>query len=143
MLPCRVTTAPPAGAGEVSLTVPVTVLPEGTDDWLKVRDERLGGGVGLPAGVKVIQVCGARYPSISVPVSITTRIGAETALVGMLKSVPVAPAGIKTVAGVLTRFKSLLTSLTVVPPVGAGLCKVMLPATEVPPTTLSLPRLVP
>src|SRR3954447_7623304 len=60
ILPCRVTSAPPAGAGEVSLTVPVTLPPAGIDDWLKVRDERQGGGVGLPAGVKVIQVCGAR-----------------------------------------------------------------------------------
>src|SRR3954470_23971188 len=60
MLPCSLTTAPPAGAGEVSVTVPVTVPPEPTLDWLRTREERLAGGVGVPGGVRVSQTCGAR-----------------------------------------------------------------------------------
>jgi hypothetical protein len=72
-----------------------------------------------------------------------TRIGTETALVGIAKSMSVAPAGIKTVAGGLTILGSLLTSLTVMPPGGAALCSVTVALTDVPPTTLSLLRLVP
>ena len=49
-----------------------------------------------------------------------TRIGTETALVGTAKSMSVAPAGMKTVAGGLTILGSLLTSLTVMPPAGAA-----------------------
>ena len=56
ILPCKVTRAPPAGAAEVSLTVPVTVLPASTDGWLSVSDERLGAGVGLPAGVRTTEI---------------------------------------------------------------------------------------
>src|SRR3954447_14164481 len=59
MLPCKVTTAPPAGAGEVNVTVPVTELPDTMEGWLRVRDERLGGGGALPAGVSVSHACGA------------------------------------------------------------------------------------
>jgi hypothetical protein len=56
----KVTIAPPAGAGEVSLTVPVTVPPAGIAVWLRVKVDRLAGGVGLPGGVRVSHVCGAR-----------------------------------------------------------------------------------
>ena len=59
MLPLSRTNAPPAGAGDVSVTVPVVVLsPEILAD-ASVSDERLGGGGGLPAGSKVSQVDGA------------------------------------------------------------------------------------
>src|SRR5262245_58018171 len=78
MLPCNVTTAPPTGAGEVSCSVPVTVPPDRTVELLSVNEERLGGGGGLPGGVTVNQVCGARYPSMSVPVSMITRLATAT-----------------------------------------------------------------
>src|SRR5512133_2984651 len=102
MLPCNLTTAPPAGAGEVSRSVPVTVPPDRTVELLSVNEERLGRGWGLPGGVIVNHVCGARYPSASVPVSMITRVATETVLVGIVKSTSVAPAGIKTMAGGLT-----------------------------------------
>src|SRR5262249_45074978 len=143
MLPCNVTTAPPAGAGEVSLSVPVTVPPDGTVELLSVNEERLGGGGGLPGGVTVSQVCGARLPSTSVPVSMMTRVATETAVVGIVKSMSVAAAGMKTVGGGVTILGSLLTSRTVVPPGGAALCNVTVALTDVPPTTLSLLKLVP
>src|SRR5215510_13435475 len=143
MLPCNVTTAPPAGAADVSLSVPVMVPPDRTVELLSVNDERLGGGGGLPGGVTVNQVCGARYPSMSVPVSMITRVATATALVGIVKSTSVAPTGIKTVDGGLTILGSLLTSRTVVPPAGAALCNVTVALTDVPPTTLSLLKLVP
>src|ERR1043165_2153134 len=102
MLPCSLTTAPPGGAAEVSRSVPVTVPPDRTVGLLRVNDERLGGGKGLPAGVTVNRVCGARYPPTPVPVSRRTGVATETALVGIVKSTSVAPAGRKTVAGGLT-----------------------------------------
>jgi len=60
MLPFTDTAAPPAGAGDVSVTVAFAVLPAGTRAGLIVSDERLGGGGALPAGIKVTQACGAR-----------------------------------------------------------------------------------
>src|SRR3972149_5758677 len=38
------TTAPPAGAGPLSVTVPVESAPPGTDAGFSVTDETLGGG---------------------------------------------------------------------------------------------------
>lgn len=72
-----------------------------------------------------------------------TRVETWTALVGIAMSMPVAPAGMKTVAGGLTILGSLLTSLTVVPPGGAALYSVTVALTDVPSTTLSLLRLAP
>ena len=72
-----------------------------------------------------------------------TRVATETAVVGIVKSTSVAPAGMTTVGGGLTILESLLTSRTVVPPGGAALCSVTVALTDVPPTTLSLLKLVP
>ena len=59
MLPLRRTIAPPAGAGAVSVTVPVVVPSPRIFAEASVSAERLAGGGGLPAGSKVIQVDGA------------------------------------------------------------------------------------
>ena len=80
---------------------------------------------------------------MSVPVSIMIRVATDTALVGIEKSTSVAPAGMNTVAGGLTILGSLLTRRTVVPPEGAALCNVTVALTDVPPTTLSLLKLMP
>jgi len=71
-----------------------------------------------------------------------TRVATETALVGIVKSTSVAPAGMKTVGGGLTILESLLTSRTVVPPAGAALTNVTVALTDVPPITPSLLKLV-
>src|SRR5262245_34407041 len=60
MLPFNRMTAPPAGAGDVSRTVPVEVAPAGIAWGFNVNDEKLGGGGALPDGVSVIHACGAR-----------------------------------------------------------------------------------
>ena len=138
ILPLRKTAAPPAGAGEVSRTVPVTMSPASTDDELRINEETLGGGVGLPGGVSNTETWKACTPlSLSVPGSIVTRVAVVTGLVAILKSASVPPAGMKTVAGGLTRLVSPLTRRTVTPPGGAADCSVTVPVNEVPPTTLS------
>ena len=60
ILPCRITSAPPGGAGEVSVTVAVDVLPLAMRAGLSVNDERLGGDAAAPGGISVIHACGAR-----------------------------------------------------------------------------------
>ena len=60
MLPFTHTDAPPAGAGPVSVMVPVVVPPPSTLDEASVTDERLGAGAGDPAGLTVNHVSGAR-----------------------------------------------------------------------------------
>src|SRR5262249_54834269 len=75
MVPLSRTTAPPAGAGPVSVTVPVVVFPPRTELLASERTERLGAGAGLPAGINAIQVSGARNPSKAVPELRTTRVG--------------------------------------------------------------------
>src|SRR5262249_14230792 len=99
MLPLSVTNAPPAGAGELRVTLPAAVPPAGTECWLNESEERLAAGIGFPTGVTTSEHCGARYPSTSVPVSIVTRVETDVTFVTMEKSAPVMPSGIKTVDG--------------------------------------------
>jgi hypothetical protein len=60
MLPFTHTDAPPAGAGPVSVIVPVVVWLPSTLGVCSVTVDRVGAGVGDPAGNNVSHVSGAR-----------------------------------------------------------------------------------
>ena len=60
ILPFTQTDAPPAGAGAVSVTVPVVVCPPSTLGAATVTVARLGAGAGAPTGSSVSHVSGAR-----------------------------------------------------------------------------------
>ena len=72
-----------------------------------------------------------------------TRVATATGAVRTLNVAPVAPAGMKTVAGSEMKSLSLFTSDTSTPPGGAGLSSVTLPTVEFPPITASLPSATP
>src|SRR5262245_36738766 len=103
MLPLSRTRAPPAGAGPVRVTVAVVVVSPRIALLARERDARLGAGAALPAGRRVSQLSGALYPSKAVPELKTTRVGTETAAVGMLKVAPLPPAVMLTLAGGVAR----------------------------------------
>src|SRR5215510_2053928 len=67
MLPLSRTRAPPGGAVEVSVTVPVVVLSLTITSLASDRGHRLGAGAGLPGGITFSEAPGARYPSNAVP----------------------------------------------------------------------------
>src|SRR6185295_15889857 len=73
MLPFTQTTAPPGGAGPVSVTVPVVLPPPSTLAVATVTEDSAGAGAGDPAGKSVSLTKGARKWSLAVPVSRVTR----------------------------------------------------------------------
>src|SRR5437867_12429494 len=82
MLPLSQTSAPPAGAGDVSVTVPVVLPSPRILADVSVSDERLGAAGGLPAGNSVSPAPGERKPSNPVPASMVTRVRSEERRVG-------------------------------------------------------------
>jgi hypothetical protein len=118
----RATTAPAAGAGPLSVTVPVDELPPVTLDGFSVSDVSTGGAMVMEA------VCIA-------PLKTAEMMGvvdAATGLVVTVNVVLVVPSGIVTVAGTFTD-ASLLEKETTAPPVGAGPFIVTVPVDELPP----------
>jgi len=124
----RVTTAPPAGAGPVNLTVPVDEIPPTTEVGLTLRPLPVTPSVG--AVTVKLDVLVAPYVPVIVAEALLT-----TGLVGMVKLAVVAPAATVTLAGTCATVALLLDRVTTAPPAGAAAANVTVPVDEVPPTT--------
>jgi hypothetical protein len=128
----RVTTAPPAGAAALSVTVPVDVLPPGRLVGWTLND------VSVAAGVTVS--CADRVAPPLVP-EIVTVVDDVTALVPTANVAVVVPAGTVTPPGTVTTAVLALDSVTTAPPAGAAALSVTVPVDVVPLVTLGGARL--
>jgi hypothetical protein len=124
----RVTTAPPAGAGPVNLTVPVGEVPAITDVGLTLTPLPAAPSVGAFTVKLVLAV--APY----VPAMVTVVLLA-TGIVVTVNVAVVAPAGTVTLTGTVAAAVLPLDSVTTAPPDGAGPFSVTVPVDEVPPIT--------
>ena len=119
-----VTTAPAAGAGPLSVTVPVDGVPPFTLAGLRVRVDIVGA-----ATVRV-----ARRVRLPYVAEIVTEALLATGLVVTVKVAVVAFAATVTLAGTWAAAVLLLDSITTAP-AGAGPLSVIVPIEEVLPTT--------
>ena len=114
-----VTTAPPAGAAALKVTVPVDELPPVTlaGFTLKLASDTTAAGFTVS-----VALCVPLY----VPV-IVTGVDVLTATVVTVNVAVVAPAATVTLAGTVATAVSPLASVTTAPPVGAAALKVTVP----------------
>jgi len=122
------TTAPPAGAGPLSVTVPVEGLPPTTLDGVTPNE--------LNSTATGVTVRGAVRETPPYTAEIVTVVEPDTGLVVTANVVPVAPAATVTLAGTTVAVVLSLHSDTTAPPVGAGPLSVTVPVEELPPCTL-------
>src|SRR6185295_13626825 len=120
----RVTSSPPAGAGFSRVTDPVVEAPPITESAPSEWPHRIGHN---PSEL-ICQL--APYAARMVP---TVAAGTGRVVIGETIA-SVAPAGMKTLAGVSTSAMSLAT-WTVTPPAGAGWVRVTRAWVELPPET--------
>jgi len=122
----RVTTAPPLGAGPLSVTVPDEEPPAVTLEGLSVRE---------PSVTELTASCAVSEIPFKDAVIVTLgELPAE--LVVMVNVALVEPAGIVTEAGTLAVDESLLDNATRAPPLGAGPFNVTVPVAVPPADTL-------
>jgi len=122
-----VTRTPPAGAAEVSVTVPVEDAPPVTVAGFIARPARLPGG-----GVTVRTAETVAPPPVAEMVGVACVAGTSVAT-GKLAAV--VPAGTVTVAGTVAAETMLLASVTAKPAAGAATLRVTVPVEGEPPWT--------
>jgi hypothetical protein len=125
LLLLRLTVKPSAWAGPLSVTVPVAVPPPVTEVGSSVKPVSDGG-------LTVTEALALLPFDVAVIVAV---VAAATGDVVAVKSTEVAPPGTVTDPGTVTA-GSLLVRPTISPPVGAGVPRVTVPVTDVPPITL-------
>jgi len=118
------TTTPPVGAGPFNVTVPTDDRPPTTVVGVNAKPLSAGGMTVRPAVTD-------KVPTAAV---MAIEDDAVTAVVLMVNAAEVEPAATVTVAGGIAA-ELFEVRVTIVPPVGEGLVKVMVPVAEVPPTT--------
>jgi hypothetical protein len=123
------TTAPPAGAGPLRVTVPVACCRPQTEVGLIVSDWSVTLGEGVDRE-------GRRARNAPAEAVIVTLVAPETARVETVKFALVVPAGTVTLLGTVATLVLLLLRFTTKPPDGAGAVRVTVPVLLLPPTTL-------
>ena len=128
----RMTVTPPAGAGALSVTLPVEdCTPPMTVLGFKVSEDSVGGGGG--AGFTVSEAVLVTPAKVA---EIVTVVDSLTALVLTVNVALVAPAATVTLEGTVATDVSLLESATCAPPDGAGPLSATVPVEDLPPMTL-------
>ena len=119
------TTAPSAGAGPLSVTVPVEPFPPCTVDGFRDRDDSEGGLT-------------VRFDDRVTPLykpEILTMVVLDTGTVAIVNVALATPAATVTLAGTAAASVLSLQSETIAPPGGAGPLSNTVPVDEVPPAT--------
>ena len=129
----RVTTAPPAGAAALRVTVATEELPPTTLVGFSVKPETVRGGGGA-GGVTVSR---ADVLPVAIVAVIVTVVDAVTGKAEAVNVALLLPAGTVTLAGIVAARVLLLESPTVTPPAGAGAANVTVPSEEEPLATLA------
>jgi hypothetical protein len=130
----RETAKPPAGAADVSVTVPCEDVPPVTLAGFTATVESDAGGGGAGGGVTVSVTLRAFPPNAPL---IARDVDAVTDAVLTVNVALKAPAGTVTLAGTVAALVLLLDSVTTAPPEGAALVKLAVPCDVLPPTTLT------
>src|SRR5712692_7338768 len=129
----RVTTAPPAGAAALSVTVATEELPPTTLVGFSTKPETVRGGGGA-GGVTVSR---AEVLPVAIVVVIVTVVDTVTGKAEAVNVALLLPARTVTLAGIVAARVLLLESPTVTPPAGAGAANVTVPSEEEPLATLA------
>src|ERR1043166_5241974 len=130
LLVASVTLTPPEGAGALSNTVPVALVPPVTLAGLMVIDCKSGGAFG--SGATLTKMDLVTPPAVAL-MRVPERT--ETLLVVKVKLFVLLPSAMLTVAGTWTMLGLSLVRFTTAPPAGAGMTRPTPARPELPPIT--------
>ena len=127
LLDLRLTTAPPRGAPELSVTVPVEELPPMTAVGANVTE--------VKTGTLTVSVCVNEMPPLEALMT-EEPVAARVATDVIVKVAEVEPAGMVTELGTVATVVVALVRLTAMPPVGAATEYVTVPVDVEPAVTV-------